>query len=312
MVKNNLSIIIINYNVKNLLNDCINSLYESLKGIRFEIIVIDNASTDDSVEMLYMHHPQIKTIVNTQNIGFGAANNQGLAEASGDFILLLNPDTIIFPDTIAKTLKFCQEHPEVGIVGCKILNPDKTLQPSCNYFPNLLDYIWETFFVDKLFPRNKLIGRFHMSYFNHDVIAEVDCVKGAFMMVKKQVIAEIKGFDEDFFIYSEEMDLCYRAKQKGWKIFFYPDAEIIHYGGQSTFPESEAMFIEFHKGRYKFFRKHKGLFKAKIVKLMLFGGVAIRAFIWFLVKNICRNNVFYGKRYKIFYKTLIWYLKLEK
>lgn len=279
MNKDILSIIIVSYNVKNILNDCINSLYKSLKGFQFEIIVIENASTDNSGEMLYKHHPTINTIVNAKNIGFGAANNQGLAEAKGDFILLLNPDTIVFPDTIAKTLKFCQEHPEVGIVGCKILNPDKTLQPSCNHFPNLLDYVWETFFFYRLFPRNKLIGRFHMSYFDHDEITEVDCVKGAYMMIKKQVIDDIQGFDEDFFIYSEEMDLCYRAKQKGWKIFFYPGAEIIHYGGQSTFPESEAMFIEFHKGRYKFFRKHNGLIAAKIVKLLLFGGVAIRAFI---------------------------------
>lgn len=270
-----LSIIIVNYNTCNLLLDCLNSIYNTT-NINFEIIVVDNNSSDDSVFKIRSEFPEVKIIENRKNLGYAKAINHGFKESKGEIILFLNSDTIMIGDAIKETLNFLISRKEIGLLGCKLLNKDKTLQLSCRSFPSIWNYFTESFFLYKLFPKIKIFGKFYMSHFKYDKVQEVDVVMGAFMMIKREIFNKIYGFDEKFFMYSEETDFCYRAKNAGWKVVFYPNAEIIHIGGGSTKLIPEKMFIESHKSQIKFCYKHHRKLYADIEKFLIFLGVLVR------------------------------------
>ncbi|MDD5043302.1 MAG: glycosyltransferase family 2 protein [Patescibacteria group bacterium] len=228
-----LSIIIVSWNVKNLLQKCLESIYRETKNISFEIFVIDNASTDGSAEMVRNNFPQVKLIVNKKNEGFAKGNNQGIKESHGDFILILNPDTEILDGAIEKTLDFIKSKKDAGIVGCQILNADKTIQPSVRRFPSF----WPIFLIflklPKLFSNLSTVSRYLATDFNYQSMAEVEQVMGAFILIKRELFEKVGLFDEKFFIWFEEVDLCKRAQKNGYKVYFAPLGKIIHYGGQS-------------------------------------------------------------------------------
>ncbi|HVP36196.1 MAG TPA: glycosyltransferase family 2 protein, partial [Terriglobales bacterium] len=251
-----LSIIIVSYNVKEFISECLRSIFNSKIQKEFEVIVVDNGSKDKTVKMIRKDFMKVYLIENNENKGFAAANNQGLNKAKGEFVLFLNPDTSVLSEAIEKSMTFLSETPEAGAVGCKILNQDGSLQPSCKSFPDFWNYFFESTFLYKLFPKNRLFGRFYMTSFDYNVIREVDMVSGAFLMAPKRLIEEVGGWDERFFIYSEETDLCYRIRRANKKIFFIPQAQIIHYGSRSTSQEPVKMFLQDHRGRYLFMRKH--------------------------------------------------------
>ena len=217
-----LSVCIVNFNTRELLKNCLQSIYDTAKGINFEIIVLDNKSSDDSIAMIKQYFPNIILIANNENSGYASAVNQAVNKAQGEFILVLNSDTEILPDCLSKTLEFMKKNKNAGIVGCRILNPDRTVQRSCRSFPGILNFISENFFLHDIFPRSRIFGRPFMSYFNYDRIAEVDIVLGAFMMIRRKTIDQIGLMDTQFFMYAEETDWCYRAKQSGWKVYFIP------------------------------------------------------------------------------------------
>lgn len=282
-----LSIIIVSYKVKELLLNCLHSVHENRDGLDLEVIVVDNSSEDGSVEMVRELFPETKLVENKQNLGFAHANNQGFFQSNGRNILFLNPDTVVLPDAFKKTVRFIDQHPEVGVVGCKIFNPDGSLQYSCRSFPNLLNYFFESTFLYKIFPRNRIVGKFYMTHFDYDQTREVDVVLGAFLLIKREVLKEVGGFDERFFIYSEETDLCYRVRKAGKKVLFYPGTEIIHYGGSSTSLNSMGMVQQEHKSRFLFMRKH---YKSLVVwssEAVIFLGVILRFILWSLVTGYC-------------------------
>jgi len=230
----NISIVIVNWNTKEILKNCLQSIYEQTKDIAFETIVIDNGSTDGSVEMIKGRFPEVVLIENDENRGFAAANNQGIAIAKGQYVLLLNSDTVILDNAIEKTFKFAEENPDSGVIGCRVLNSDKTLQPTCFMFPSLVNRVLFTGYFYKLFPKNKFFGRERMTWWNRNTQREVDVVTGCYMLVSRKAIEQVGVMDEIFFMYAEEIDWCYRFKQAGWKNLFTPDAEIIHLGGASA------------------------------------------------------------------------------
>ncbi|MGI0009981.1 MAG: glycosyltransferase family 2 protein, partial [Nitrosopumilaceae archaeon] len=194
-----LSIIIINYNTRDLLRACLKSVFQKTQDLDFEMIVVDNASVDGSLEMVEQEFPQVKKICNAENRGFAAANNQAIKQANSEYILLLNSDTEVLDGAINKTIEFMKQRPETSIVGCKLLNPDGTLQPSCRSFPSVWNLFTESFFLYKAFKRTKLFGKYYMSFFDHTSIREVDVVMGAFMLIRREVIDAIGLFDEDYF-----------------------------------------------------------------------------------------------------------------
>ena len=229
------SIVIVGWNVRDLLRNCLDSVYKQTEGIRYEVIYVDNASHDESIEMVKESFPETIIITNTTNQGFVKANNQGFEIAKGRYVLLLNSDTIILDNAIAKTVAFADSHTEAAAVGCKVLNPDGTPQAiTCFMFPSVLNLLLSSTYLYKIFPKSKFFGRELMTWWDKNEVREVDAVAGCYMLVRKEAIDQIGVLDQRYFIYAEETDWCYRLKENGWKVLFTPEPEIIHYGGQTT------------------------------------------------------------------------------
>lgn len=251
------SIIIISFNTKELLSQCIKSVLKQRGNLSTEIIVVDNNSKDGSVEMLESSFPMVQIIKNKTNRGFAAANNQAMAAAKGEFVLLINPDTIVLDRAIPKAVAFAQSRPEAAVVGCKVLNPDGTTQPTCFMFPSVLNLILSSTYLYKLFPGNRFFGREKMTWWNRETIQQVDVVSGCFMLVRREAIKQVGMMDEDFFFYAEETDWCYRFKKKGWKLLFTPEAQIIHYWGASSSVRGVEMKLQLRGSILLFIKKHK-------------------------------------------------------
>lgn len=252
------SIVIVNWNTRDILRGCLASIFKETKGFPLEVIVVDNDSTDGSPQMVETEFPQVLLIANSENVGFATANNQGIAIARGRYVLLLNSDTIVLDNAIGKMISFAECNPEAGAMACRILNPDGTLQLSCFLFPSLLNMALLATYLGKLFPRSKLFGREMMSWSDWSNVCEVDVVAGCFMLVRREVIDQVGVLDERFFMYAEETDWCYRMKQAGWKILFTPDAEIIHLGGQSSSQKLAEMTLQLFGSILLFMKKHRG------------------------------------------------------
>ena len=271
-----LSISIVSYNTKDLLRQCLESIYSETKGISFEILAVDNASIDGSVDAIRNNFPNVKLIVNKKNVGFAAANNQAIKDSKGRFILLLNPDTVILDSALDKLVEFMDSHPEAGVVGPQILNPDRTLQFS--YDNGISLGLFFRGLVIRHFSRLlrvlPLVGR-HKNYsinskcLEHPPkIKEVVRVRGCCLLVRKEVINQVGLMDEQFFMYCEEVDWEYRMKKAGWKIYFYPFAQIIHYWGASSKQHAEKCHQIHNQSNYKYIRKHYGIPGAVLLKCM--------------------------------------------
>ncbi|MFQ5797956.1 MAG: glycosyltransferase family 2 protein [Bacteroidota bacterium] len=275
------SIILVNHNTREILRKCLSSIGKQAKGIAYEIILVDNNSTDGSAEMVQREFPAVRLIRNSENRGFAAANNQGISRACGDYTLLLNSDTEVLDGAIQRTVEFMERHPKASIVGCRLLNRDGTLQPSCRSFPSVLNLFTESFFLYLIFKRSKFFGKYYMSFFNHGSIREVDVVKGAYMMIRKEVFDRVGLFDESYFMYAEEMDFCYRAKKSGHKVFFYPGSQVIHLGGGSI-ADPQSYTRQLYDSQILFFRKHFTGIRRNAVILIKQAGIALRIVVYFL------------------------------
>lgn len=275
------SVIIINWNTKEILRDCLTSVYEQAGDVDYEVIVVDNASTDGSVEMVKNDFEQAVLIENAENRGFATANNQGIAIAKGRYVLLLNSDTVVLDGAIARTVDFADAHPRAGVTGCRVLNPDRTLQSTCFMFPSVLNMFLSSTYLYKLFPRSRFFGRERMTWWDRNDTREVDVVTGCFMLVRREAIDQVGPMDERFFMYAEETDWCYRFKKSGWQIMFTPAAEIVHLGGQSTAKRPVAMIIQLRLSILKFVRKHSGWAVQLIARFLTALFFAVRLPVWF-------------------------------
>jgi GT2 family glycosyltransferase len=292
------SVIIVSWNTRDILRDCLSSVFSQTKGIKFEVIVVDNASTDGSVAIVRSEFPQVKLIQNDVNKGFAAANNQGIAIAEGRYVLLLNSDTEVLDNAIGKTVSFADAHIEAGAVSCRVLNPDRTLQMTCFMFPSVLNMLLSATYLYKLFARSIFFGREQMSWWNRDDEREVDVVTGCFMLVRREAIEKAGLMDERFFMYCEETDWCYRFKKAGWKILFTPIAEIIHFGGQSSKQAAPAMTLQLRGSVLQFMRKHYCRLEYNIACILVWLFFAVRVPGWFVKyiftrtqKDYCRTRL---------------------
>ena len=279
-----LSIIIVNYNVKEFLQNLIHSIEKAAQRISKEIIVVDNASEDGSIELLKQKFPSIKLIVNKTNLGFGKANNQALKIAKGKYILLINPDSIVSEDTFENLINFFNENPDSGLLGCKILNPDGTLQLACRRsFPGPWTSFCKVTGLSNLFPKSKLFARYNLTYLDENKTYEVDAISGSFMIMRKEVYEKVGGFDEQFFMYGEDLDLCYRIKEKGFKIFYVHSTNIIHYKGESTKRSSIDETKLFYDAMNLFVKKHFS--SSIIVEIILRLAITFRKLFAFIGKR---------------------------
>jgi len=246
-----ISIIVVNWNTRELLRNCLNSIYETVQDITFEVIVVDNASHDGSVDMLRDKFPQVTVIENTVNRGFGAANNQGFGIMRGRYGLLLNTDTILAENAVHELFSFMETHPDAAMACGQLLNEDGSKQNSIANFPTLLTLLTNITLLEYLFP-----GRYPSKRYVHREPVEVDSGIGACLLVRKRAIDEVGTFDEIYFFFFEETDWAYRMHSAGWKVYHVPSAYIYHLQGQSIGGDIRSR-IEFYRSRYQFFRKWK-------------------------------------------------------
>lgn len=251
-----LSIIIVSWNVCKDLEVCLESLRHNA-DVSYEIIVIDNASSDETLSML-KNYPEVHVIANETNRGFAAANNQGLQRARGAWLLLLNPDTIVPQGALQALLDFAQAHPEAGIIGPRLLNPDGSLQYSCRRFPTVLAGMFRHTFLGRLFPRAKSMRDYLMCEWAHDEPKEVDWLSGAAMLINRRAYEQIGGLDEGFYWGSEDVDYCYRMHQAGWKVLYTPQPAIIHKVGRSSDQAIIPTIIRTHRSMQRLYNKHMG------------------------------------------------------
>ena len=278
MGKTTLSIIIVNYNAGNYLENCLKSVYAETKQIPFDIWVVDNNSEDASVSIIRQNFPQVNLIENKENTGFAIANNQAIGKCTGDYILLLNPDTLILENAIEKTVKFMDENPQTGIAGCKVLNEDGTLQLACRRsIPAPGVAFFRLTGLSRLFPNNKGMAKYNLTYLDPDEANEVDAVSGAFLMIRRTVVDKIGGLDERFFMYGEELDWCLRTNKAGWKVMYYPEGQITHYKGECSKSNCRKAAFEFYRSMYLFHKKHFADNYNPIINMIIYAGIFLTA-----------------------------------
>ena len=276
-----ISIIIVNYNVKEFVKNLLFSLNKALENFTSEIIVVDNASSDGSVEDIGPKFPNVKLIANKKNVGFGKANNQALEISKGKYIVLLNPDTIVREDTFTKLVKFFKANPETGMATCKVLNPDGTIQLACRRsFPGPWTSFTKITGLSKIFPNSKLFARYNLTYLDENETNEVDAISGSFMMFTREVYKKVGGFDPQFFMYGEDLDLCFRVQKAGYKVYYVPETEIIHYKGESTKRSSIDEARIFYDAMHLFVKKH--LSSSFFVEIILRFAIVARRFVAFI------------------------------
>lgn len=258
------SVIIVNYNTAHLLKDMRDALNASVGRLKVETIIVDNASRDDSVALLKREFSDAKLIFNERNVGFGRANNQGLALATGRYVLLLNTDAFVAPDTLAKTVGFMEAHDDCGVLGVRLVGRDGVLQPCCRYFPTPFNLFLNRTGLNRLFPRIRMVDDMD---WDHASVRECDWVIGCYYLIRRQVIDQVGLFDPRYFLYSEEVDHCRSSKSAGWKVVFFPETTVVHIGGESAKSDSpltasgqiSSLQIE---SELLYFRKHHGFFGA--------------------------------------------------
>jgi len=271
-----ISVVIVNYRVKYFLEQTLRSVMQALEGLQGEVWVVDNLSDDDSVEFSRQRFPQVKFIENSDNVGFARANNQAIMQATGKFTLILNPDTIITPQCLQQGLEWMRTHPNCGAIGTQMLDANgKFLPESKRAFPTPWVSFCKIFGLSKLFPRSRWFAKYHLRYLNENEPQHVDILAGAYMLCRTQLLQQLGGFDEDFFMYGEDIDLSYRIVKAGYENWYLP-APIIHYKGESTHKDSMRYVRIFYNAMLIFYRKHYPRYSTisyPIIKL----GVAVRA-----------------------------------
>jgi GT2 family glycosyltransferase len=262
------SVVIVSFNTREMTTRAVQALLHSKIARRLQIIVVDNASQDGTAKHLQKDFPDI-TVIESPNEGFAAGNNKGFESSLGKYFLILNPDTEVREDTIASCLSYLECHADVGALGCRVVHPNGDLDQTIFRFPSLAQVFFNIFFSHGIMEKSKLFGDPRYSSLRRDEVHDVDVIAGCYMLVRREVIEQIGGMDERFFVYSEEVEWCRRIRDAGWKIRYFPYAEVLHHGGGSTQGLSEWVAIEVAKGQLLYFRITSGALTARIAASMM-------------------------------------------
>lgn len=296
-----LSVVIVNYNVRYYLEQCLHSVRAASEGLNIEIFVVDNHSTDDSQTMLRENFPEVQLIENKENVGFSRANNQAIRVAKGRYVLLLNPDTIVAEDTFRKCISFMDSHFDCGGLGVKMIDGKGNFLPeSKRGLPTPEVSFYKIFGLSTLFPKSKKFGKYHLKYLNKDQINEVEVLAGAFMMLRRETLDKVGLLDEDFFMYGEDIDLSYRITQGGYKNYYFPETCIVHYKGESTKKSSVNYVMVFYKAMAIFAKKH-------FQQNLKWFNISITVAIWFRAALAIVSRIFHAifvKPFKQIFKKL--------
>ncbi len=305
------SVVIVNYNVKDHVDNCISSIYSANnKNHKLEIFVVDNNSIDGSVKYIKEKYPDVNVIANDKNIGFSKANNIALKLAKGKYVLILNPDTLLEEGTFEKLISFCEKNEKVGAVTSKLILANGKLDSACKRsFPTLSVAIPRILGLSKLFPKSKIFGKYNLTYLDENKTYDVDSICGAFMFIPKSVLDVTGFFDEDYFMYGEDIDLCFRIKKNGFKIFYYPEVTTIHYKGEST-RKTNLSYVNNFYGAMSIFIKKNFTGIPRLLSLVMQFGIYNRSFFSYL-RRIFRVLIFPVIDVVILYSTLILAVRLR-
>ena len=299
-----LSVVVVSWNTRELLTRCLESVRQSRATGGIEVVVVDNASVDGSAQVVRERFPWVRLLANTENVGFARANNQAIPWTTGRYVLLLNPDTEVEPDAIETLLRFMEDHPQAGAAGPRLMGGDGAVQRSCHPAPTLSRELWRLFHLDTLRP----LAWYPIENWDQRTARPVDVVQGACMMVRREALQQAGLLDEQYFIYSEEVDLCYRLRQHAWEIWWVPRATVVHHGGQSTRQVAAAMFLRLYQSKVLYFRKNYGPHAAQRYKLILLGATVARLlllpFVWLWPKPQRRQFLTLAAHYCQLIKTL--------
>ncbi len=272
------SVIIVAYNSSDFIPACLKSVRDASEDVDVEVIVLDNGSPEPITAEIKAFFPEVKWVDSKENLGFGKGCNLAVKSATKPYLFFINPDTIVSRDSFRKMLEFVQEHPETGLAGSRILNEDGSLQLACRRsFPTTFSAISKTIGLAALFPKSKLFASYNMTYADPDEVTEVDAISGSFFCVRSDLYRELKGFDEDFFMYGEDLDLCFRAKATGHKNYYTPVTNILHFKGQSCKTRRWKSYVDFYQAMLIFVRKHKDLYF--VPSLLVSLGILFAAFV---------------------------------
>lgn len=260
-----LSIVIVNWNTRQPLAGCLQFVQETAGDLALEIFVVDNASADGSAAMVRERFPWVQLIANHENVGFSAANNQAIRQSQSRYVLLLNSDTEVHPGALGTMVRFMNEYPQAGGCGPLLLNADGSLQVSCHPMLTPWREFWRLLFLDRIWRR----ATYGMSRWNRDTPREVEVIKGACLMLRREALDQVGLLDTRYFMYTEEVDLCHRLGRAGWRLYWTPEARVVHYGGSSTRQAAEAMYIQLYRSKVQFFRKAGGEPQARLFKALL-------------------------------------------
>lgn len=268
-----LSVVIVNYQTYELTRDTINSIFDYQYPFSLEVIVVDNASNDDSLSKLKDYFKdKVKFIASSENNGFAAGNNQALSIANGRYVLLLNSDTIVWENTLENIYNYMEQHTDVGATGCRVLLENGELDKACKRtFPNVKNSFFRLFHI----PTSSKDDNYNLDDLPDDEIYEVDCLTGAFMFIRKKALDEVGFLDEAFFMYGEDIDLCFRIKQAGWKIIYYGKSKITHFKGASSKKQKSKLIYEFYRAMYIYYNKHHAKESSFVVNIVVYIGIFV-------------------------------------
>lgn len=302
-----ISVIIVNYNGFDLLTQCLTSLQKYHTNEDYEVILVDNSSTEGDISEVVKNYQKIKLVKSKENLGFAKGNNLGLSLAKGEYIVYLNNDTLFIDSTLTKIADYMDSLSKKDvIIGCKLLNPDLSHQECIADFDTPSNIFSEAFFLYRIFRNKKFFNKYYQNFLDIRVLTDVDVVKGAFMFLRRKDAEKLKGFDEDFFFYSEEVDLCYRFKQMGGRVVYYPLTSLIHYGGGTT---NSMLWFKFKNqtlSKIKFYRKHYSGVKYIITVFFHYFGILLRVPIYFVTGFVCfqpnllKKSYFYLRQMFVF------------
>ena len=285
-----ISVVIVSYNTRALVLKCLRTVFQSLGDLDLEVFLVDNASHDGTAQAVREEFPQCQVIANERNEGFSRANNKAMRESTGDYVLLLNPDTMVSEDVLEKMLHFMETNPDVGMVSSKLVTEDGSLDLACRRsFPSIWDGLCRAAGISHRFPKSRLFARYNLTYLDEDETYEVDAVNGAFMFTRREAVEEVGLLDEAFFMYMEDLDWCYRFKQAHWKIMYHPVATTIHLKGKSSNSRSSRMIRELFKSSALFYKKHQFAHIGPVQKSFILMGLSLWKYTT-LIRNAFRTE----------------------
>ena len=299
-----LSIVIVNWNVRDLLRRCLHSIDAATSTLQVEIIVVDSASSDDSAAMVEEEFPQVQLFTNSENVGFTVGNNQGIGVSRGRYVLLLNPDTEIIGEALTTMVEYMDTNPHVGALGPQLLNPDGSIQSSRRRFPTIATAFLESTILQQWFPSNRVTRHYYIANRPDNEVQEVDWVTGAGLLARRETIEEVGLLDEGFFMYSEELDWCRRIKAQGWKVVYLPTARVIHHGGQSSEQVKSFQHVQFQRSKIRYFRKHHGTWQAEVLRLFILATYLYRLIVEALKWLVGHRRQMRAARVKSYWQVL--------